>query len=265
MPKLKGQEILRKQKEAKQKKLLMVLAPIFLLLMVWQGPGYVKMLTGGDETAAVTTETPTGAVPTTPDPSTAPPPSTVAPGGTPAPTPAPVPGEAPAGLVDSDRPATPEAGQLVAFDRFVGKDPFRQIVDTSPPVAEAPPTTNPPTTTLPPTTPGGGSGGTGNDPGGDDDGDGGDDGDDGGTVPYAAVLSVNGDKETVALDEPFPNSEKIFVLTRLSRSSAWIGLVAGEFSNGRAAIEVRVGRRLNLVSQPDGIRYTIKVVSIRFR
>ena len=54
----KGEEILRQRKEAKQKKLLFVLGPIFLLLMVWQGPGYVKMLTGGgSEPTAATTST----------------------------------------------------------------------------------------------------------------------------------------------------------------------------------------------------------------
>ena len=87
----KGEEILRQRKEAKQKKLLFVLGPIFLLLMVWQGPGYLKMLTGGgSEPTAATTSTPTttGA---TPDPGSAAPPSTavVDPSAVPAAPPAP--------------------------------------------------------------------------------------------------------------------------------------------------------------------------------
>ncbi len=252
MAKPKGEEILRRQKEAKQKKILMVLGPIFLLLMIWQGPGYLKMLTGGGEPAAVPTETTTGAVPTTPDPSTAPPPSTVAPGGAPVGAPT----ETPVGLADSDRLPTPDSGQLIAFDRFVGKDPFRQIVDTTTPVAP------PPTVTPIPTDPGGSGNGTdpggnggGNDPGDDDDP----------ATPAAAVLEVNGVKEVVALEGEFPKGEKLFELTRLTRSSAWIGLVTGEYSNGKDAIEVDVGKTLNLVSQPDGIRYTIKVLSIRLR
>jgi hypothetical protein len=249
MAKAKGEEILRKQKEAKQKKLLLVLAPIFLLLMVWQGPGYLKMLTGGGEEAAVTETTPAPAG-TTPDPSTAPPPTTVAPGGLPAENPA----GTPTGLSDSDKPAAPDAGQLIAFDRFVGKDPFRQIVDTSPPA-----TPNPTVTPTPPAPgPGGNPGG---DPGGGDD----NGADDGPAVPVSAVLEVNGVKESVALQGKFPESEKLFVLTKLSRSSAWIGLVAGEYSNGKQSIEVELGKTLNLVSQPDGIRYTIKVVSIHLR
>ena len=34
----KAQQILRARKEAKQKKMLFVLVPVFLLLLVWQGP-----------------------------------------------------------------------------------------------------------------------------------------------------------------------------------------------------------------------------------
>ena len=243
MARPKGEELLRIQKEAKLKKLLFVLVPVFLILMVWQGPGYVKMLTGGDEPVAVPTETPTAPAGTTPDPTTAPPPSTVAPGGAPVATP----GATPVGLTDSDQPAAPDSGQLIAFDRFVGKDPFRQIVDTTPP-SEPPPTVTP----MPP-----GPGGNGTDPGADDD--------DEPAEPVAAVLAVNGTKEVVPLKGSFPKSEKLFVLTKLSHSSAWVGLVAGEFSNGRDLIEVRLGKTLNLVSQPDGIRYTIKLVSIRLR
>jgi hypothetical protein len=183
MARLKGEELLRMQKEAKLKKLLFVLVPVFLALMVWQGPGYVKMLTGGGEQAAEPTATPTASAPTTPDPTTAPPPSTAAPGG----TPVAAPGGTPATLADSDQPAPPDAGQ------------------------------------------------------------------------------VNGVKERVPLEGTFPESEKLFVLTKLTRTGAWIGLVAGEYSNGKDAIEVGLGKTLNLVSQPDGIRYTIRLVRIRLR
>ncbi len=250
--------MLRKQKEAKQKKLLFVLVPVFLLLMVWQGPGYLKMLTGGDEPAAtpVETPTPTEATPpgATPDPSTAPPPSTSAPGA--APMEAPADGSLP--LPESDEPVPAETGQLVTFDRFFGKDPFRQIVDTTPPEPAGA------TVTPAPTDPGGG-GGAGSGSGGtfDPGPSGSDDPDD--AEPTAAVIKVNGDRQTVALDEPFPKGDKLFTVTRLSSSSAWVGLVTGEFSNGKKAIRVRLGKTLNLVSQPDGIRYSIKLLGIQFQ
>jgi hypothetical protein len=254
MARLKSEEILRQQKDAKMKKVLLVLGPIFLALMVWQGPGYLKMLTGGDEpVAAPTTETPTTPSGTTPGPTTAPPPSTAAPGGVPTPAPS----ATPAALTDSDRPPPADAGQLVSFDRFVGKDPFRQIVD-----ADA--TDDGPTVTPAPADPGG-SGGSGAGSGGA--GGGSDGGGDGGSnddaQPASAVLEVNDVKEKVALKAAFPKSEKLFVLTKLSRTSAWIGLVAGEYSNGKGSIEIERGKTLNLVSQPDGIRYRIKLVGIR--
>jgi hypothetical protein len=246
MRKPKSVEILRKQKEAKQKKLLLVLVPIFVLLLVWQGPGYVKMLTGGDEPVAAT-EAPGATAPTgtAPDPSVAPAPSTATPdGGTP------TPGEGGAAvLTDSDRPTAADTGQLVSFDRFRSKDPFHQIVQGD--------TTSGDTggTVTVPTNPGGSGGsGSGGTSGGSSDDD---------AKPVSAVLEVNGVKEKVELDGAFPESEELFKLAKLSRTSAWIGLVTGEFSNGKDSIEVELGDTLNLVSQPDGIRYTIKVVSIQ--
>jgi hypothetical protein len=243
MAKRKAGEILRKQKEAKQKKLLLVLVPIFVLLVVWQGPSYLKMLKGSDEPAATETTGETVPTGTAPDPSVAPAPSTATPdGGTPAASPI-----GAAVLADSDRPSTADTGQLVSFDRFRSKDPFRQIVKDDDGSGDTG------GTVTAPTNPGGGSGSGGGSGGGSDDG----------LAPVSAVLEVNGVKQKVELDGAFPESEELFKLVRLSRTSAWIGLVTGEFSNGKDSIEVDVGDTLNLVSQPDGIRYTIKVVSIQ--
>jgi hypothetical protein len=249
MAKPKTEEILRQQKDAKLKKVLIVLAPIFLLLMVWQGPGYVKMLTGGDEPVATPSETPTVPSGPTPDPSTAPPPSTTTPGGAPTP---PTSADSPAALADSDQPAPADSGQLISFDRFVGKDPFRQIVDTD---ATDDASTGGTVTPLP-TNPGGGGGTGGN---GSGSGGGGSDPD---ARPVSAVLEVNGVKERVELEGAFPEGDELFDLAKLSRRSAWIGLVAGEYSNGKETIEVKLGKKLSLVSQPDGIRYTIKLVRV---
>lgn len=92
-------------KEAKQKKLLLVLAPVFLGLAVWQGPKMYGALFAGapaPEATPVATE-PASTVPPAP--------------GTPAPAPAGI-------LADTDLP--PEAGpsKLISFSRFTGRDPF---------------------------------------------------------------------------------------------------------------------------------------------
>jgi hypothetical protein len=103
----KVEAALLKQKEAKQKKVLFLLVPVFIGLIAWQGPKTFKAITGGN----------------------APPPATVA-----APT-APTPGSAPstpgagaavpAGqLVDTDTPPSAQDGQLTNFSVFPGRDPF---------------------------------------------------------------------------------------------------------------------------------------------
>ena len=105
----KVQAALLRQKEAKQKKVLFLLVPVFIGLMAWQGPKTFKAVTGGDAppptTAAPTTTAPTpGSAPSTP--------GAGAPG-------------IPAGqLVDTDTPPSALAGQLTNFSVFPGRDPF---------------------------------------------------------------------------------------------------------------------------------------------
>jgi hypothetical protein len=102
-------EALRKQKEAKQKILLLALAPLFLGLLVWQGPKTYSALMGGSAEPPpppVTTTAPTTTGPTTPTP-----PASGASGAT--------------GLPDSDPVLQPGLGQLIVFNRFLSKDPFR--------------------------------------------------------------------------------------------------------------------------------------------
>lgn len=105
-------EELRKQKEKKQKILLIALAPVLLGLLAWQGPKTYGALTAGSAAPpppAVTTTTTTGPAPT---------------GATTTPTPSGGPTSA-TNLPDSDPVLGPGTGQLVIFSRFVSKDPFR--------------------------------------------------------------------------------------------------------------------------------------------
>jgi len=122
-------EAMLRAKEAKQKKLLLVLVPIFLGLAVWQGPKMYGALFGGStppEAAPVTTTAPTGTVP--------------APGTTPAPT---------GVLADTNVPPEANPAKLISFSRFTGRDPF---LSPNPPA----PTSTAPTPPTP--TPGGGGG-----------------------------------------------------------------------------------------------------------
>jgi hypothetical protein len=106
----KAAAALLRQKEAKQKKVLFVLVPIFLALAAWQGPKTFKAITGG---------------------SPPPPPTTAAPATTAgAPTPGSAPSTPGAGasasgeLVDTDTPPTALDGQLTNFSVFPSRDPF---------------------------------------------------------------------------------------------------------------------------------------------
>lgn len=96
---------IRAAKDAKQKKLLLVLLVPFIALMAWQGPKTYNALMGGTE-------------PPPPSPVTAPPVSSATT------TPTTTPGTAPGGLPDSDPQLDPLDGQLVSFSRFSGRDPF---------------------------------------------------------------------------------------------------------------------------------------------
>ena len=104
-------ELQRKQKDAKQKKLLFVLVPVFLALVVWQGPKMLKAFSGPE--AAATPAPVTTTAPTT-DPTAAPPPTETT--------------EAPAATELSDTDVPPAAGtdRLVSFSRFESRDPFGQ-------------------------------------------------------------------------------------------------------------------------------------------
>lgn len=103
----KAEAALLRQKEAKQKKVLFLLVPVFLGLIAWQGPKTFKAITGGNAppptTAAPTTAPTPGSAPSTPGAGAVVPPSQ---------------------LVDTDAPPSVLAGQLDNLGVFPGRDPF---------------------------------------------------------------------------------------------------------------------------------------------
>jgi hypothetical protein len=110
-------EALRQQKEAKQKKLLIVLAPVFLGLAAWQGPPMYKALFASSTPPPAPVQT-TTSVPT--DPAAGAP--TPQQGGTTTTT------AGAGGLVDTDPPPAAGIDRLVSFSRFTGRDPFKVTV-----------------------------------------------------------------------------------------------------------------------------------------
>jgi hypothetical protein len=241
----KTEELLRKQKEAKQKKLLLGLVPVLLILLVWQGPKMFGAFFGGDSATEATVTTPTTPTVTVPDPASGGPPST-------ADTQDPAQPAAGGTLPDTDTRVDAGTGQLIVFDRFVGKDPFKQQVQGDQSGGGGGGTsgggttggmTSPGTVTV---TPGGSGGSGGRQPSG----------------PTSASLSVNGSQEEVSVGAAFPKADPVFRLASLASTSARIGLVDGSFSSGDETIKLSVGKTVTLVSQPDGTRYTIKLLRI---
>jgi hypothetical protein len=115
MAKQPSEAALRAQKDAKQKKLLIILVVPFIALLAWQGPKMFKALQGGSPPP------PTSAVPATP--------TTSVPTGTPT-----LPGTAAdqGGILpDSDLQPGPLEGQLLSFSRFSGRDPFVPVGPSS--------------------------------------------------------------------------------------------------------------------------------------
>jgi hypothetical protein len=254
----KGEEVLRKQKEAKQKKILLILLPILLVAAGIQLP---KLLGGDDEAAPTSSESvatdasglelgspsPVAPIPAPGAPAPAPPASGTPVAGVPA-----VPGDAALlgtevvedldQVDDSDQPLEAGEGQLVSFSRFTARDPFVQLVvpptDTQPEEPASPDEADDPSS-------------EGSTP-------------DGTTAPGvpagagAAVIDTNGVKETVPLNGVFPASDPAFRLLEITPDNvARIGLVEGSYSSGTEAITLELGETVVLVSQPDGYRYTI--------
>jgi hypothetical protein len=205
-----------KVKEARQKKLLLALTPVLLGLLAWQGPKTFKALTGGNAAPA-----PPVAATTTVSTTTGPSSGASSPAGTS--------GELP----DTDVPLAGDDGELISFNRFVSKDPFRQVIPR----------------------------GSGADASASEEGS---SGEDSGKPANTAVLEVNGDVEGVSVGDSFPASGPVFRLVSIAGETAEVGLVTGSFSNGEDTIRVGVGETLVLVSDPDQARYAIKLISVAF-
>jgi hypothetical protein len=128
----------------------------------------------------------------------------------------------PSGLSDSDPLLSPATGQLIVFSRFASKDPFR----AKPSISVDDPSDQP-------------SG-----------------------AATGATIEVNGDSEALKVGDVFPESDGAFRLVSVGTDSAEIGLASGTFSNGQETMSLKIGEELVLISDPDGTRYAIKLISV---
>jgi hypothetical protein len=216
-----------KAKAKRQKIILAVLGVVFLGVLAWQVPSVLKIMNKKPPVAA--TAPPAAAVPA---------PVPGAPAGTPV-SATPTPG---AGLTDSDPAAQAAGGQLVTFDRFSSKDPFQQqariAASTAPDPADpkVPAPSDPSTSTKPPPPPPA-------------------------PAPTSAQISVNGTSETVSKGGTFPQSDPVFVLVSVSRTTAKVAISGGSLDSGGATLTLKKGKKLTLENTVDSARYVLLLVS----
>jgi len=224
----KKAQAMAKAKEAKQKKLLIILLIPFLGLAVWQGPKMYNQMFN----SSAPPPTPVQTAPT--DPSAAPPP-TAAPEGEE--------GEV-AGAFPGDELPEGDVAKLVAFSRFTGRSPFPTRSDRL-------------------GTPEGGTGGSGGS--GGSGGTGGSGGSGGGSDDESlstATFEVNGATEIVSRGEEFPSVDPVFTLVSITEESVTIGVVQGMFENGSATMEIAVGERVTLVAAPQTTQYVVELLDV---
>jgi hypothetical protein len=95
---------IQKAKEAKQRKVLLLLLPLFLVLVAWQGPKMYKALFAQPAPEATPVATTPSTVPGAPTTATGAPPT--------------------GGLADSEPLPTARSDQLLSFSRFTARNPF---------------------------------------------------------------------------------------------------------------------------------------------
>jgi hypothetical protein len=287
-----------KAKQAKQRKIAIGLCVALVLVLAYQGPKTLKMLKGPGGAAVAADGSDPTALPA----------GVEAPAGTPAPTTAtpsagaptlPTTAGAPATgavsqpgvLANSDVPVAAGVGQLLSFEQFVTKDPFKQQVDSkavaaaaaadptagdgksTPSADPASPGTDPVSPGTDPSIPGsaenpplsvgGVSGGTGSSGSGSPGSP---------SVPTnpaatpaaATTISVNGTMETVTAGTPFPADQPTFTLVSTAQDgkSVQIGVVGGSLAGGGATVKLTVRKPITLQNTADGSRYKLVLLTV---
>jgi len=218
-------------KQAKQKKLLIVLSVVLVGLMAWQLP---KLMGGGGSTPAAAPAAPAA-------PTTTPTAGTPAAGTTPA-------GVAPTAPTDlrtaaaGSKPKATEA-QLASFSLFSPKDPFVQkIIDLG---------AQPAKVAAVKAAAGGGATAPG-----------------GLTGPAAkppaliygfATLSINGQEEPVVAKGQFPADQPMFQVVAIGKNDIKIGIAGGKLASGKTAV-IKLGKSLTFVNDATGARYSVKLL-----
>jgi hypothetical protein len=230
-----------KAKEQRQKKLLIGLAPVFLLVVVLMVPKTMKRLHASSAPPPAPPATTTSTTTTTPTPGFGTPLGAALIGAT----------TTVSGGLSGDAPATAGVGQLASLGRFASKDPFAGPIALPGATTATTPTkpagsggdnggstTPPPTPPTPPV-----------------------------PTPTSAVIKVNGIAGEVKVGDDFPQAssvdptlQPIFHLISLDQRTAKISIVGGTYASGASALTISVGKPVTLMNKADGSRFTIELM-----
>jgi hypothetical protein len=241
-----------KQREKRAKIAAGVGAVLLLLVAAFEVPKIMKMMH--------------------PKPVVPPPTNVAAPDGSVPASTTPTTGETPSGqLADTDVPPPDATGQLVAFDVFETKDPFRPQVTASDTTGDtsSPTDTTQTSTTPADTTPAATDGGTS-----------------GGSTPPTAVpstpapgtttsttptstvpvrvtvaISVNGVVAHVSSGGVFPAGAPVFRLVSWTKGAARVGIVGGSYATGDPTLGLTIGKPVTLQNTSDDKQYKLVLLS----
>lgn len=232
---------LAKQKEKRQKIIVIVGAVLLLGILAFQLPRVMKHFNKKGIAAACNSACPgasSSSQPTGTTPSLAAP--TLAGSGQATATTPVATGD---GVTSGDSAPAAQPGQLASFSLFKSKDPFAQQLDSG--------------SSVSPRIGGGASSGSsgGSSPSG------------GGSAPTvpsgsqpapgSAVISVNGTLVSVTVGGDFPSDQPMFHLVSLGAHSAQISIVGGSYASGAATVTLRENKPLTLMNTADGTRYKL--------
>ena len=212
----------QKEKEKKEKILLAVLVLILIVVGAVMLPG---MLKGNAGATASTTPQTTGTS------------SSATSSGTPSASGVPASGTPGAATFPNvSTTYQPGDGQLSGFGRFASNDPFANAPgQTGANSTNATNSTASRSTSISPTRFSGGN-------------------------YAAAVISINGTPQAVALHSGFPSASQVFTLDSVSAKSIKVSVAGGSFAGGRSSITIRKGHTVVLENTVDGTRYALKMI-----
>ena len=81
-------------------------------------------------------------------------------------------------------------------------------------------------------------------------------------VADRASIAVNGEVHELFVGDKFPQTDPAFELVAVANRQVTIGLANGSFASRQQTITLKLGKSVTLISQPDGARFTLKLVSV---